>query len=95
MREYELVFILQPKIEESGLPEAVGKIVNDLEGEVIQEENWGKRKLSYPIKDFFEGYYYCIVFQSEPDAIREFQRKLRLNDNILRYMITTKKSKRK
>lgn len=59
-------------------------------GEVSDVDDWGKRRLAYEINDLKEGYYYIVNFKSEPDHIREFERRLRLSDFIIRYMVIRK-----
>jgi small subunit ribosomal protein S6 len=90
MREYETVFILDPKLDESQVRDEVAKVQNviaGLEGEITGVEPGGKRRLTYEIKGNKEGYYTLITFRSEPSSIVEIERAYKLNENVLRHVI--------
>ena len=72
LNQYETVFISTPVLSETQMKEAVTKfkkIITDNEGEIIHEENWGLRKLAYPIQKKSTGFYYLIEFKGEGEII--------------------------
>jgi small subunit ribosomal protein S6 len=89
-REYELVYILQPDMDEAsvlGLNERVGQAVAGQNGAVISTEMWGRRTLAYPIKRFYEGHYILSRLQMDPSGATGVERLLRFNENVLRYLL--------
>jgi len=90
LREYELVFILQPEMDEQGVTgfnERLSQIVAAQSGSVTTTEMWGRRTLAYPIGKFFEGHYVLHRFQMPPEATGEVDRLLRFNENVIRYLL--------
>lgn len=90
MREYELVYIVRPDMEEEGL-EAVKSKVNEVisasGGQVKEVDAWGKRRLAYPIQRLWEGYYIVNRVQLEPKAIKEVERSLKLSEEVIRHLL--------
>jgi small subunit ribosomal protein S6 len=89
-REYELVYILQPDLDETGvlsLGERVGQVVASKNGAVVSTEVWGRRTLAYPIKRYFEGQYILTRLQMDPTGANDVERLLRLNESVLRYLL--------
>ena len=89
-REYELVYILQPDMDEAavlGLNERVGQVVAGQNGAVVTTEMWGRRTLAYPIKRYFEGHYILSRLQMDPAGATEVERLLRFNESVLRYLL--------
>jgi small subunit ribosomal protein S6 len=62
--------------------------VTSLGAEVIKMENWGKRRLAYDIRKQREGTYAVLEVSAEPSTIKEFERQLRLNESVLRFLST-------
>lgn len=92
MNNYEGIFILKPDLKEDEV-KGVFKVVSDLVikngGNIVKEENWGKKQLTYPVNKFKEGYYYKLDFTAPSAAIEKMEAAYKLNsDNILRTMIT-------
>jgi small subunit ribosomal protein S6 len=90
MRQYELVFIVQPLVDEDGLNALIARVQQYIErdgGEVIRIEPWGLRRLAYSIQDFWEGQYVLIRFNLEPLNVNTFDRGLRLTEGIIRHLI--------
>jgi small subunit ribosomal protein S6 len=88
MRKYETVFILQPDLGEDEVKSVTAKIesvIATLKGELVRLENWGSRKLAYPIMKFNRGQYYYLRFDGSAELIAELERRLRLDDRVLRY----------
>jgi len=90
MPGYELVFIVQPEMEEEPLTKLVEKItetISDLEGRVHQVEPWGKRRLAYSIKKHREGFYFLMQIELPSSAIRSLERSLKLMEDVIRHLI--------
>ena len=89
MNKYEIMFILKSN-EEEAIKNQVSElkaIITDLNGEITNEKEMGNRKLAYPIKKELNGYYYVINCNANNDAIAEFDRKARINENVIRHLV--------
>ncbi len=89
-RDYELVVLLHPDLEidlEKPLAK-VRKLIADGKGEIVKEENWGKKKLAYSIKGEAFGIYVCLEVKLPADAVRKLQDSLNITDEVLRYLLT-------
>ena len=90
MRTYELLSIIKPNIDSEEFDKIVAKIeetIVALEGKVTSTEKMGRKKLSYDIKDFRDGYFVVQNFEMKPELVEKFRRQLRLNENVLRIML--------
>ena len=90
LRNYELLSIIKPNIDSEEFEKISGKIeetIQSLEGKVLSTDKMGRKKLSYDIKDFRDGYFVVHNFEMEPAQVQKFNRQLRLNENILRIML--------
>jgi len=92
--DYEVTYILRPNLEETEVDERSTAIAEELKGrggEVVGElEKLGKRRLAYEIDDVREGYYVVMHFKSNADQAKELERRLRLNDDVLRQIVIRK-----
>lgn len=89
---YELLYIVPAPYTEKdldGISQKVKKLISDLGGTITHEENLGGKKLAYPIKNIYRGFYLLIHFKINAKKIKELDPKLKLASEILRYMITT------
>ena len=89
MNQYETVFILTPVLSDVQMKEAVEKFKGILasEGaEIINEENWGLKKLAYPIEKKSTGFYQLIEFNAEPTVIQKLEVNYRRDERVLRYL---------
>lgn len=90
MRLYEVVYILDPALDESAATAKLEKF-HDLAtsdgGEVSAVDHWGIRQLAYPIKRQKSGYYVVAQFTAAPSALPEFERLLKLDDEVMRYLL--------
>ena len=89
MSKYELMFIIDPTLEDEkkdAAVEAVKAIIAEA-GEVIDTDVWGLRKLAYPIDKKNEGYYVVMHFNAQPELPKELDRRLRISDNFMRHII--------
>ncbi len=89
MRSYELLSIIKPNIDSEEYDKVVAKIeetIVSLEGKVTSTDKMGRKKLSYDIKDYRDGYFAVHNFEMEPKQVEKFNRQLRLNEDIIRIM---------
>jgi len=87
-RMYETIYIVQPELadeELKGLTLKVQEIVTGMNGDLKKLDDWGLRKLSYPIEKFVRGRYFYLRFDGDAPLIAELERKLRLDDKVIRY----------
>ena len=90
LRTYELLSIIKPNIDSEEFDKIVAKIeenIATLGGKVVSTDKMGRKKLSYDIKDFRDGYFVVHNFELAPNQVEKFNRQLRLNENILRIML--------
>ena len=88
MRMYETIFIVKPDLgeeETKGLTAKVQEVIASMKGDFKRLEDWGARKLAYPINKFARGRYYYLRFDGDAPLIAELERRLRLDDKVLRY----------
>ena len=92
MNKYESIFIINSEIGEENTKALVEKFKNLLESSAQLEniDEWGKRRLAYPINDKNEGYYVLANFSAEPEFPRELERIYKITDGIIKYMIIKK-----
>jgi small subunit ribosomal protein S6 len=86
---YETTFILEPGLDENRINEEVDRVstwIKDLGGEVLEVQRWGKRRLSYEIHRKRDGIYTLILHQSPNNVVREVERRLGLNESVLRLL---------
>ena len=89
LNQYETVFIATPVLSEAQIKEAVKKfkkIITDNKGKIVHEENWGLRKLAYPIQKKSTGFYYLIEFQAEGSLIEKMEVEYRRDERIIRFL---------
>lgn len=87
---YELVYIVRPTVDEQSLAavnERVDKFVANNGGEIKRRDDWGKRRLAYPISKFTEGFYSVLQLNLPPTAVRELERSLKLTEEVLRFLV--------
>lgn len=90
MSRYELMFIISPKVKEADLrssADQINKMIPGVGGKIIEELDWGKKKLAYPIKNYRHGFYYVIYFDAEAAGVEKIQNSLKQNDDLLRYLL--------
>ena len=91
MKKYEVMLVINPQLEAEELTlliEKVKKVISKEKGEVTNVNTWGKRRLAYEIKDFAEAIYVVMKFNVEATSISEFERVLKLEEKIIRYLLT-------
>ena len=89
LNQYETVFIATPVLSESQMKEAVKKfkkVITDSKGEIVYEEDWGLKKLAYPIQKKSTGFYHLIEFRTEPEVIAKLETEYRRDERIIRFL---------
>jgi len=89
LNQYETVFITTPVLSDSQMKEAVNKfkkIITAGGGEIVHEENWGLRKLAYPIQKKSTGFYYLIEFKADGNLIATLETEYRRDEKIIRFL---------
>ena len=90
MRLYEVVYILDPALQEGAVTsklEKLHELVTSKGGEVSAIDHWGVRQLAYPINKLSSGYYVVAHFTAVPEALGEYERLMGLDDEIMRYLL--------
>jgi small subunit ribosomal protein S6 len=91
MKNYETVFILNPVLSEDQVKDTVDKFVNVLKkanAEVINLEQWGLRKLAYPIQHKSTGFYIFIEFNADPGVVEILETEFRRDESVMRFLTT-------
>ena len=89
MNQYETVFILTPVLSEQQMTETVEKfkaLLTEKGAELLNEENWGMKKMAYPIQKKSTGFYTLLEFKAEPEVIERLEVAYRRDERVLRYL---------
>ena len=89
MNSYETVFILTPVLSDDQAKEAVQKFegeIKSLGGSIEHSENWGLRKLAYPIQKKSTGFYFLVEFQAEGNVVANFELMMKRDERVLRFL---------
>ena len=89
MNNYETVFIVTPVLSEQQVQEVADKfqgVITENGGQIISEEDWGLRKLAYPIQKKTTGFYYLIEFEGEGDLIEKLETQYRRDERVIRFL---------
>jgi small subunit ribosomal protein S6 len=89
LNHYETVFIATPVLSENQMKEAVQKfkkVITDNTGAIVHEENWGLKKLAYPIQKKSTGFYYLIEFEGPGELIDKLETQYRRDERIIRFL---------
>jgi len=90
LRDYELVVVISPSVtddEVSATMEKISQFISERSGSTTEVNQWGRRKLAYPIKDFTEGNYVLTQFKMDPQLTAELEASLELWDEVLRHLL--------
>ena len=93
VNQYELVYIINPGVPEESVEtviNSVNQFITGKGGEIIQVDQWGKRRLAYPIRHLLEGYYVLASFQMNPAWSRDLETSILISDDILRHLLVNK-----
>ena len=88
-REYELIYIAKPDLSEedlSAILERTKKVIADRNGHILNEDEWGKKKLAYEIQKYAKGHFMYLLYLGDTDIVNETERTLKLDDSILRFL---------
>ena len=97
MNKYELVYVIDVSLDDEARKAVVDRFNGMIEqngGKVTKVEEWGKRRLAYPINYKTEGYYLLVNFEAESELPREIERTMQIAETILRYLIVKVEDKR-
>src|SRR5438552_19066906 len=89
LNQYETVFIITPVVSQDQMMDAVNKfkkILSDNGSEIVYENNWGLRKLAYPIQKKNTGFYYLIEYKADGETINKLETEFRRDERILRFL---------
>lgn len=90
MRDYELLCLLSPEVDEERTEAVLARIRGSLEGSeatIENVDNWGKRRLAYEIDGHRDGVYVLLKFKADPQALRELERVLGLTNDVMRHVV--------
>ncbi len=89
MRRYETIYILRPSLNEEQITTVVEKAQETItgnNGQIIELDRWGMKKLAYQIKKESQGFYIFCDYSATPEAVTEMERRFRIDDAVLRYL---------
>ena len=89
MNKYELAVVVNAKIEDDARAAVIEKVQNYVTrfgGQISDVEEWGKKRLAYEVQKMREGFYYFIHFEAETTAPAEIEARLRIMENVIRYL---------
>ena len=96
MRDYEILYIVRPELDDDQLNQAVEKVtglIGSLGGAHQNTNVWGKRRLAYEVSHLREGYYVLTDFQLEPARVPEMEASLKISDEVFRHVVVRKPEK--
>ncbi|CFW99786.1 Translation elongation factor EF1B/ribosomal protein S6 [Syntrophomonas zehnderi OL-4] len=97
MRDYELMYIIKPDLDDETIAEIKArllKIIEDFGGEFVNEvPGWGRKRMAYRIEDYAEGIYVLWNFKGKPETVAELDRVIKISDYLLRHIIIRKDEK--
>ena len=94
MREYELILVIHPDLDETALNELLQRITGWIKedgGDVIKTDIWGKRELAYPVRKHKQGQYVLLHLKMTPQFGAQLDRNLRFLEPVIRFMLASKK----
>jgi small subunit ribosomal protein S6 len=89
MHRYETLFILHPELPEAQVRETVDRVrrlIEGMEGQVTELQDWGMRELAYPVHKQHRGTYVLATYSAHPAVVKELERTLKLADEVLRFI---------
>ena len=92
-RDYEILYIVRPDVEETDLPDVTKRVetlIESLAGNIQNTNVWGKRRLAYEVDHLKEGHYVLTDFQIEPARVPEMEATLKISDTVFRHLIVRK-----
>ncbi len=92
MNKYELAVAVNGQLEEdakNAVLDKVRNLITRFKGTITAEDDWGRKRFAYEVHKVKEGYYVFIKFQAEPEAIAEIEHRIRIVENVFRYLIVS------
>lgn len=93
MNNYEAMYIIKPDVEEEPRTALIAKfadIITNSGGEIAETDEWGRRRLAYPINYINDGYYVLVNFKAKPEIPAEMERNFRIAEDVIRFIIINK-----
>ena len=93
LNKYESIYIIKPDVEEAGIKELVEKFNTLIEtegGKVSETQEWGLKRLAYPIQKKEQGYYVLVNFEAKPESIVELERVYKITDSVMKFITIRK-----
>jgi small subunit ribosomal protein S6 len=90
MRKYEVMYIVNASLEDAKRQEVIESmhgIVTNGGGKIVNVDEWGVKEFAYRIEDMTKGYYMVVTFEADNETVKEFERLMRINASIVRFMI--------
>jgi small subunit ribosomal protein S6 len=90
LHEYELIVILSPELQEDAVTGGIEKVhqaITARGGQVDDVNNWGRRRLAYPIKRHLEGTYVLTQMKMEPNLVADLENNLRISEDVIRHLV--------
>jgi small subunit ribosomal protein S6 len=90
MRDYELMIVLSPELDEAGVDATTERLSTQIGGrggEVVDVQKWGRRRLAYPIERHRDGFYAVAKLKIAPETAEPLERSLRLNESVIRHLL--------
>lgn len=90
MTKYEIMFIVKTTMEEDQVKktaEELQNLINNKTSKVIEFKEMGRKKLAYPINKELSGFYYVMTVEADHETVSEFDRKVSINEKVLRHLI--------
>ncbi len=87
--EYEIIIILRPDIDDAATIAGIERVestITELEAHLLERDDWGKRRLAYPIRKHTKGHYVLLRSVASPGHILEIERRMRIDDRFIRFM---------
>ena len=89
LNKYESIYIVNPNVEADGIKSLVEKfnaLIESEGGKVLETNEWGMKKLAYPIKKFNQGYYVLVNFEAKAEFIDELERVYKITDGVIKFI---------
>lgn len=96
LNKYESIYIINPEVDAEGIKGLVEKfnaLIESEGGKVIETNEWGMKKLAYPINKLTQGYYVLVNFEAKPEFIDELERIYKITDSVIKFITVRKEDK--
>ena len=96
LNKYESIYIVNPEVDDEGIKGLVEKfnaLIESEGGKVTETNEWGMKKLAYPIKKFTQGYYVLVNFEAKPEFVDELERIYKITDDVIKFITVRKEDK--